>query len=145
MQLLLRPHVDNLPRVLLAEALFESIIVPDVLFSCLELVQRGLEDLNGALFGDIQRSLGSHIGSGAAVCVHNDSLLPRGYDTVDRIQDAAIHQLEQQDTSLGIDRLVCDSSFLLVLNAVFAFTLFDGEVPDLIVDFVGQLKFVANT
>ena len=46
MELLLGPHVYDLPRVLLAEPLLEPIVVPDIFLPRLELVQRSLEDLD---------------------------------------------------------------------------------------------------
>ncbi len=140
MQLLLRPHVDDLPRILLAEPLLEPVVVPDILLARLELVEGRLEDLDRALLGNIHRCLRPHIGSGSALGMHNDGLLARGDDPVDGVQHAAVDQLEEQDAGLWVHGLVRDGSLFFVLNAMFAFPLFDGEVSDLVVHFVRQLN-----
>jgi hypothetical protein len=139
-KLLLRPHVNDLPRILLAEPLLEPVVVPDILLARLKLVEGRLEDLDRALLGNIQRCLRSHIGSGSALGMHDDGLLARGDDPVDGIQHAAVHQLEEQDAGLRVDGLVRDGSLFFILNAMLAFSLFDGEVSNLVVHFVRQLN-----
>ena len=70
-QLLLRPHVDDFPRVLLRVFVLEPgfllfisificgpVILADVLVPGLELVERRLEDLHSHLLGHIQGHLG---------------------------------------------------------------------------------------
>ena len=59
---------------------------------------------------------------------------------VHRVQHSAVDQLEKQDAGLGVHGLVCDGSLLLVLDAVLTLALFDGEVSDLVIHFVGELK-----
>ena len=140
MELLLGPHVYDLPRVLLAEPLLEPIVVPDIFLPRLELVQRSLEDLDRAFLGHVERRLWSDVRAGPTIGMHDDGLLAGGDDAVHRVQHSAVDQLEKQDAGLGVHGLVCDGSLLLVLDAVLTLALFDGEVSDLVIHFVGELK-----
>ena len=50
--LFLSPKFDQLPRVLLSKSVLESEVVSDVAVAVLELIQCGLEYLDGALWRD---------------------------------------------------------------------------------------------
>lgn len=74
MHLFLRPHLDDLPGVLLAEAVFEPIILFDVLVASLELIQRGLEDFNGT-FGRDSGAILKSIRAQMAITHHNNDII----------------------------------------------------------------------
>ena len=118
MELLLGPHVYDLPRVLLAEPLLEPIVVPDIFLPRLELVQRSLEDLDRAFLGHVERRLWSDVRAGPTIGMHDDGLLAGGDAAVDLGDEPAVEQLEEDHSGPRVHDLLNGGAVRLVFHPV---------------------------
>lgn len=87
----------------LRQLILVTVVIPDVLVPRLVLVQRGLEDLDGALLGNANVHGVVHLVQGPAAGVQNDRLLARAHDAVDLVQHAGVDPLEQLEPRRLVD------------------------------------------
>jgi len=112
--------------VLLAKAILEPIVVLDVPIALLELVERGLKDLNGTLLGQ-QMGWYQHttlVAMLIAACiirigvgVQDNRLLASGDNAVDLLEHLVVDQLIQQQTCAGIQTHLGGGHFFMFVRA----------------------------
>lgn len=127
MHLLLSPKLDQLPWVLLPKPVLETVVLFDVAISVLELIQCGLEYLDGTLcwyqlilssvarFSTL-RPQHAEVDLLPSLSMVDGSLFARANAAIHFRKHSSIHQFEEHEASLLVQDLLMCRVFLLLMK-----------------------------